>query len=453
MERRPAAPFNLVYSLLNDLVRAARLALFAPALAWVIPQANAEDSPPDAVDLRQGDHMNGACQGVEQGEIIWRSTYGDAVRIPLSEVRSVHVGHSWEIELRDGERVRGTWQIDGTTLVVNSNVFGRLRFPADLLVAAVPAVAARGVSDSSSPPTSPVVPPVSTAPSAASDAPPGGTASNASPAPASGSTAGSNEAPPTSLQSLLRESSVLLRPGEWDLSTSLQYQHDHTLYSPEDVRGLGLDVRGELGLTSQFEVALDWPVNWLRTSTLVVPTSAGDAVTQTGSSSASSGNPELSGSTMILHEGALQPETELVTGLTIPANSVGNGGLFQTRLGLEFLKTSDPGAIFGGFGWDRQLNGWSESIYRLRNLFTYHVGVAIGLNDELAVGLQAQGEYVPDLVARGGSLVAVSVEPVVGKFWFNYRLTRHAFVEFGVVPSLNDDSDSTGFEFTYLLRY
>ncbi|HEY4247079.1 MAG TPA: hypothetical protein VGM64_09500 [Lacunisphaera sp.] len=400
--------------------------------------AGADERPGNSIDLREGDHLRGSCEGVQGGKVAWRSAYGDVLRFPVAEVRALAVDNLWDLELSDGQTLRGSWRVADGYLSVHSKIFGELRCPVELLVSALPYVSGKGLADPPAP--------------AGVDSPPLNTGAGAAVS-APTSTPTDNQAPPSSLQSLLRASSVLLRPGEWNVASSLLYQYSHTLYSPTDTHELSTDLQIQRGITPRFELALAWAARWTHTSTLVFPTTSSGSVTQASSDIVRSDNPEISGSTMLVSEGIIHPEVVLVSGLTIPVNSVANDALFQTRLGLEFLKTSDPGAVFAGIEWMRELNGWGESPYKLRNLVSYHLGTAIGLNDELALGLQAEGEYLPSLVDRRGDLISASAEPVSGRFWMNYRLTRHSFVELSFLAPFNVDANATSFKFTYILRY
>jgi|GEM_PF-3947424 len=427
----------MVYSFarLGPLLSLCLSRAIALCILWSAPTVLAAD-PRDltSIELKESDHLRGSCESVQEGKLIWRTVYGETVRFPIGEVRTVKVSQPWVLELNDGQSVQGSWQIIDGQLVIQSRIFGELRCSPALMVSAVPAVTGKGLAAEST-----------------ANAAPATSSSAANAAERTAST--SNEAPPSSLQSLLRESSILLRPGEWNLSSGLSYQHSHTLYSPTDSRATAAEFRMQRGITPRFEAEVNWRTYWLNTSTLVVPTSAGGNVTQTRHNLIRSGNPEISGSTLLEGEGVLRPEIVATSGLTIPVNAVKDNALFLTRVGLEFLKTSDPGAIFAGVGWIHELNGWSESQYKLRDLLTYHLGMAIGLNDELAIGFQAQGEYLPAIKDRKEQLIATSVETAEGKFWFNYRLTHHSFAELAFLAPLNDDTHSTTFEFTYILRY
>src|SRR5690606_12624134 len=157
---------------------------------------------------------------------------------------------------------------------------------------------------------------------------------------------------------------------------------------------------------------------WTNSTLISSPAGPSAPLTTSSTRKFRSADPEFSASMLLFGEGRLRPEAIAVTGLTVPINDPEEGGLFRTRVGVEFLKTSDPGALFLGLGWLHDDNGWTTSPYRPLDRFYYHLGAAIGLNDELAIGFQARGEYRPELERRDGTLLAISQEPVHGRFWF-----------------------------------
>jgi hypothetical protein len=117
------------------------------------------------------------------------------------------------------------------------------------------------------------------------------------------------------------------------------------------------------------------------------------------------------------------------------------------------MKTSDPGALFAGVAWVRDWDGWGRSPYLPIDHFRYHLGAAIGLNDELAIGFEVQAEYVGEVKDRSRRLLATSQEPVTGRFWFNFRANQHTFIEASVNLPANDDAHATTFGFTCIRRY
>lgn len=165
------------------------------------------------------------------------------------------------------------------------------------------------------------------------------------------------------------------------------------------------------------------------------------------------GNPEFSVGTLLFGEGRIRPECLAITGVTIPVNQAAHGGIFGSRVGLEFLKTSDPGALFGGIGWVHEEGGWQSSPFQPVDHITYHFGSAIGLNDELALGFQVQGEYRSEVRSRDRSLLSLSQEPVGGRFWVNFRTAQNCFIEASATLPLNDDSHATTLNLTYIQKY
>lgn len=406
-------------------------------LGWAVPAIAAETNSSSTVELSAGDLLHGECVSIDGGVVTWKTAYGAALHIPLGDIRALDLGGTWDLEFNDGQRLRTSWVIAEGRIRISSPVFGELSCATDQLRSAVPAVSARGggaPGTASSPePATPAGAPV--AANSPASAPP------------------TNEAPPSSLQTMLRESSVLLRPGEWSVSTALNYAHNRALYSPNDARQLATNLSIQRGFTPKLEAAVAWSAYWQRVETTTVNAGSPPSMTLSHADRLRVSDPELSASTMLAAEGVATPECVLVTGLTVPVHSVSEQGFFRTRLGLEFLKTSDPGALFAGISWGRDWDGWERSPYQPIDHLRYHLGAAIGLNDELAIGFQVQGEYVGEVKDRSHRLLAPSQEPVVGRFWFNFRVNQRTFVETSVSLPANDDAHATAFGVTCVRRY
>lgn len=175
-----------------------------------------------------GDHFRGECIHVQEGVILWRTVFKDTVRIPIADVSVVAGEGLWDLSFRDGQTVRASWSISAGNLLIESSLFGRIQCPTRELVSAERAVTARGLSDT------PKANAAAEAPKAQPDNPAAPT---------------QNEPPTSSLQTLLRQSSILLRPGQWSISTGMDYTHNRVLYSPVDTRQVGLTALIQRGLT------------------------------------------------------------------------------------------------------------------------------------------------------------------------------------------------------------
>jgi hypothetical protein len=129
---------------------------------------------------------------------------------------------------------------------------------------------------------------------------------------------------------MLRESSVLLKPGEWSVSTTLSYAHNRMLYSPSDARQLATDLVVQRGFTPKFEGAIAWSGYWQRIETTTVTAETPPSAVLSHSDKLRAADPELSASTMLSQEGVTAPECLLVTGLTVPVNSANQQGFLNT---------------------------------------------------------------------------------------------------------------------------
>lgn len=408
--------------------------LCAMLLLCAIPaRANANEL--HMLGLEAGDRLRGECVEVSHGILSWRTAYGDTIKVPVGAVRELTCGEVWDLQFSDGQTMRAQWSVANGVLSIQSPLFGMLHCPVAQLRSGVRSVSARGLE--------PETPPASAAPTP-------GPAASTGPTPAPVPAA--NEAPPSSLQTLLRESSILLQPKQWSVSTGFRYTHNRLLYAPDDTRQLSLTNQVQYGITTRIEGSLRWPV-FLTSNTSLAQSTNPPGVSTAHSSTLRSGDPELGAAAMWFGETQTRPECVVVAGLTIPVNPASSGGVFKSRIGLEFLKTSDPGALFAGFGWIHEGDGWQSSPYKPIDRLTYHLGAAIGLNDELAIGFQAQGGYSPEVRARNGILLSTQQEPIEGRFWFNLRTTHRSNIEAAIEVPLSTDAHSTIFGITYIRRY
>ena len=409
------------------------IVLFTLLLPWA-SSARANTNEIHNLVFGAGDHLRGECVEVGNGLLTWRTLYGDTLRVPLNAVTELTCEEVWDLQFSDGQTMRAQWSVSNGVLTIQSSLFGTLHCPVTQLRAGTRAVSARGLESATQ-----------AAPAAAPGATP-------SPGTTTAPIPSANDAPPSSLQTLLRQSSILLQPKQWSVSTGFQYTHNRLLYSPDDTRQLSWVNQIQYGITPKIQGSLQWPVFLTRNATLIQATNPPD-VSTSRATKLSSGNPELGAAAILFGEGQTRPECVVVTGLTIPVNRASSGGVFKSRIGLEFLKTSDPGALFGGFGWIHEGDGWQSSPNKPIDRFTYHLGAAIGLNDELAIGFQAQGVYSPELHSRNGTLRSTQQEPVEGRFWFNFRITQYSNIEAAVEIPLSTDAHSTTFGLTYIRRY
>ena len=277
----------------------------------LILTARASGSEYQTLTMAAGDHLRGHCMEIGHGLLVWRTAYGDTIRVPVGEITGLTCEETWDLEFGDGQTLRGRWNVVQGTLTLQSAVFGDLRCPVSQLRAGTRAVSARGLTSEQP------------APLAHAD--------TGAPSPvAIASPTATNDAPPSSLQTLLRQSSILLRPGAWNLSTSLNYTHDRVLYSPNDARQLHLVGQLQYGFSPRLEGAIEWPVMLTRNETTVVTTNNNvPTVTTSGSTKLRLGDPEFSATTLPFGEGRVRPECVAVAGLTVPVNRASNGGIFQ----------------------------------------------------------------------------------------------------------------------------
>ena len=390
------------------------------------------------VDTSPGDHITGECISVSNGYLKWKTAFSNNIAIPLTEVSHLDkTPEPWDLEMQDGFIIRARWGIENSAVVIDSSVFGTLRCPPAALKSATLAVQARGL-DTQPPAQSQTAADTS---KMTSDA---------------GSASSDNNQPPTSsLQNLLRDSTILLHPSEWSLGTEVRYTHDRALYSANDARQIGAFINLQRGMTSRWELGALLPstITQIKTSTSTSNSSATTSVTTTSHNQYRVGDPEIQSSVLLLSEEFHSPEVVAVSGLTVPVNSANNNGLFRGRFGLEFLKTSDPCALIAGIGYQRDFNGWESSPYQSVYYVTYHLGTAIGLNDELAIGIDAEGHYQSATRYKSGGVLSLSSEPVFVRFWFDYRLSAFCFVEPSLLLPANDDAHATSLGLTYVQRF
>ena len=386
------------------------------------------------LETRQGDHLNGHCISINNGKVNWVTLFGGSVAVPIQDVRTLETEGLWDLEMKDGSVIRAKWGVTDNGVIIQSSVLGTLHCTQSALQAATASAQAKGLEDQSGAPKNTPSESVAPAPANAVDK--------------------DNLPPPSSLQTLLRESTILLMPKQWNLSAELRYTHDRQLYAANDARQLQPILRAQVGITSRWEAGLALPASWTRTKTTVI-TSTGTSATSTTTSKDKYyvGDPEIQSAFLLCQEKLHRPEILAVGGLTVPVNSSDRGGQFRSRLGLECVQVTDPCALFAGVAWQHDYNGWQRSRYQPVDYFTYHLGVAAGFNDELAIGFEAQGGYRSPVRDRAGNLVSLSSEPVFGRFWFNYRLDATTSAEPSVIFPANDDAHATTFSFTFIKRY
>lgn len=121
---------------------------------------------------------------------------------------------------------------------------------------------------------------------------------------------------------------------------------------------------------------------------------------------------------------------------------VGLGSGHWTASGrLQFVRTMDPVAVFWSLDYTHAFEEtYSGSEFQPGDLFTYSLGVGFAVNPQVSLSGQFLGGYRDDLEADGEEVDGSSQEPFSLRLGLTVRWLKDLYVEPSVAFGLNDDA-------------
>jgi hypothetical protein len=258
----------------------------------------------------------------------------------------------------------------------------------------------------------------------------------------------------------LRQSSVLLKPGQFDVELGVQYRRNQKfLYVPaiteEGTLAARDSVRRELETRLAFRAAVANGVEVFASVPMVYTSE--EEFRETGEVSDSDdfgiGDTAFGVKAQLIRESERMPEVVLaVTGIaptgedlyTGQRNAITlGGGFWAVAAGLTFIKSYDPVILFAGVDYihrfDRTSSG--REISPAQEI-AYGFGLGFAVNDSITLSGQLQGGYVGDSEVDGAEIEGSSSEPMSVRLGLTCTLGARryidSFVSFGVTEDAPD---------------
>jgi Putative MetA-pathway of phenol degradation len=256
----------------------------------------------------------------------------------------------------------------------------------------------------------------------------------------------------------LRQSTVLLRPGQLETEAAFSYQHTQVVSTLLNARfrqfEIPLAIR--VGLFDRGEGFLTVPAAYLRRDLGFAGSGASNNEAGLGDVSAGL-NYELA------RETARRPDIIASISAGEPTGSKPNeqglslgAGNWSASGGVQFIKTADPVALFWGVSYThgfsaRYFLGDAEHDVDPGETVAYNFGFGFAVNGDISLSTQVRANYQSDTKADGQKIFASSREPASFRSALTYRYSKAIYIEPSVTIGLDRDTPdfALGLSLTY----
>jgi hypothetical protein len=256
----------------------------------------------------------------------------------------------------------------------------------------------------------------------------------------------------------LRQSTVLLAPGQIEIEAAISYARIQSVSSilNAKIRQFQLPVAARIGLFNRGEGFLTIPAGYVRREMAFADTAI--SYKKSGFGDLNAGlNYELAA------ESASRPDIIASLGFgagtgskpTEEGLSVGSAHRAIT-FGMQFIKSTDPVALFWGINYAHQFEAryfLNDAVHNVRPGETagYNFGFGFAVNENISLSAQLQGSYQWATRADGTKLSGSSSEPVSLRTALTFRHSRNTYIEPSLILGLDGDTPDfvLGFSMTH----
>jgi hypothetical protein len=245
----------------------------------------------------------------------------------------------------------------------------------------------------------------------------------------------------------LRQSTVLLHPGQVEVETAMTYQYTQSVSSIFNARfrQFQMPYAARVGLFNRAEAVVAIPVAYARRD-------LGFADSVVSSDEAGVGDLSAGFNYELKRESASAPDVIATVGVGMPAGgkpdveglSLGTGHWTAT-VGVQVIKIADPVALFGGIRFDHQFPAryfLGDDVHTVDPGETagYNFGFGFAVNEYVSLSAQVTGSHQGDVRADGQRVFASSREPVAVRSALTYQYSSGTFIEPSIAIGLTDDT-------------
>lgn len=244
----------------------------------------------------------------------------------------------------------------------------------------------------------------------------------------------------------LRQSSVLLKPGEVEVEFGAEYRRARTaplgLDSTQRMFSLPLGVR--VGLGERWQGYANLPLAYGRST-------VNNGTDETSQHKAGIGDLSAGLNYQIVREGEGWADLVATAGVSAPTgrspyadNGAGvalGSGHWAANIGLQFVKTEDPVAIYGGLGYTHQFarNGLGQQI-KPGNALGYNLGLSFAINDRVSISGEFIGSTQGATRTDGVRVIGSAAEPMQFRSGLIYRASKDWYLAPTLTYGLNSDA-------------
>ena len=256
----------------------------------------------------------------------------------------------------------------------------------------------------------------------------------------------------------LRQSTVLLRPGQLEAEAAFSYQHTQVVSNLVNARFRQFEIPFSIraGLFGRGEGFLTVPAAYLRRDLGFA--GSGDSNSEAGFGDVAVGlNYELA------QETARGPDIIASISVGEPTGSKPNeqglslgSGNWSATGGVQFIKTADPVALFWGVSYSHGFSAryfLGDAVHDVDpgETFSYNFGFGFAVNGDISLSTQVRASYQSDAKADGQKISASSREPASLRSALTYRYSKATYIEPSVAIGLNRDTPdfALGLSLTY----
>jgi hypothetical protein len=244
----------------------------------------------------------------------------------------------------------------------------------------------------------------------------------------------------------LRNTSVILPPGTWDLEVEMNYRRGKS--GPLDDSDLNRQFR--MPMTARFGICRGWEGS-VSAPLIYSYRELSDGVNVNSDEDIGFGDVTAGASFQVAEEKPSWPEmvgtfqVRAPTGRD-PYRGAGDeadlgSGHWTVSTGLQFVRTTDPLVLFWGIGYIHQFSERSHGQkYEPGEGVTYNMGLGFSVNDDVSLSGRFAGVYQGDWEIDGDKVEGTSYEPMSLRLAATLRYRRRVYLEPAVSFGLNDDA-------------
>jgi hypothetical protein len=273
----------------------------------------------------------------------------------------------------------------------------------------------------------------------------------------------------------LRQSTVLLGPGDFEFDVSLSYRRDQfrgvapTFLGP-DFRGLpdeqrtreiGLIPTLRYGIVDRLEGFVSVPFVWAENERII-------AGTKFENEKFDLDDMQFGLKFLMVQEGPEWPD--IIASITVSAPTgdepnpadlsfvpetlpIGTGR-WSVSGGLTFVRSFDPAVVFGSIGYSHLFDTTLSNIeVSGGDLISYGFGAGFAINNQISLSGQFLGAFQMARQLNGSEIPGSDQEPMALRSSLTYRMNNDQFLEPAVTFGLNDDATDVILQLSYVKKF